>query len=226
MASRRWTDEQLVAAIRESKTKSEALRKLGLAVRPGNYRTIEAHIRRLGLDCSHMSGMAHGSSVPVNEIPIELLLVEHSPIGSSHFKKKLLKGGLIENKCAECKCDPVWRGVKLVLVLDHINGVHDDNRLENLRFLCPNCNSQQPTFCRGATKMLTPRTCSLCGRRIVRRNKTGLCHRCRSIDKRRAERPSADVLRAQIETLGFRGTGKFYGVSDNAVRKWLKHAEG
>ncbi len=40
-----------------------------------------------------------------------------------------------------------WRGKSLTLHVDHINGVHSDNRLENLRFLCPNCHSQTDTFC-------------------------------------------------------------------------------
>ena len=56
------------------------------------------------------------------------------------------KEGLIKNQCVICKLGPIWRKKHLVMVLDHINGIRNDHRLENLRFLCPNCNSQTETF--------------------------------------------------------------------------------
>jgi hypothetical protein len=61
-------------------------------------------------------------------------------------KRRVLREGILKNVCAECGLAPVWRGKPLVLVLDHINGVKGDHRVENLRLLCPNCNSQTPTF--------------------------------------------------------------------------------
>lgn len=80
-------------------------------------------------------------------IPMEELLVADRPITNrTHLKGRLFKAGLLDNKCAVCSCPPTWREEPLVLVLDHINGKNTDNRLENLRLLCPNCNSQQSTF--------------------------------------------------------------------------------
>ena len=74
----------------------------------------------------------------------------HLIIGSNpnreRFKSCLIKSGLLENKCANCNQLPKWDNKPLVLVLDHINGINNDNRLENLRLLCPNCNSQTETF--------------------------------------------------------------------------------
>jgi 5-methylcytosine-specific restriction endonuclease McrA len=67
------------------------------------------------------------------------------------LKRRLISESLLENKCSIQECGLTeWCGRPIVLVLDHINGVNNDNRLENLRFLCPNCNSQQDTFCRGS----------------------------------------------------------------------------
>lgn len=74
--------------------------------------------------------------------------VENSPHARHAVKKYIIKYNLIEYICEQCKCDPIWKNKELVLVLDHINGINNDNRLENLRFLCPNCNSQTDTFCR------------------------------------------------------------------------------
>lgn len=63
----------------------------------------------------------------------------------THVKLRLLKARLLENQCRECGITN-WRGEALSLHLDHINGVRNDNRLENLRMLCPNCHSQTPTY--------------------------------------------------------------------------------
>lgn len=62
------------------------------------------------------------------------------------IKERIVKDNLIPYECAECHTDQ-WRGKKLTLHLDHINGINNDNRLDNLRFLCPNCHSQTDTYC-------------------------------------------------------------------------------
>jgi 5-methylcytosine-specific restriction endonuclease McrA len=75
--------------------------------------------------------------------PIERILREAK--SASHVKRRLLREGLLENKCQECGLD-AWRGKPISIQIDHINGNNKDNRLENLRMLCPNCHSQTDTF--------------------------------------------------------------------------------
>ena len=80
-------------------------------------------------------------------IPIEDMLVEHSPHGRRNLRDRLIKSGKLINICAICRCEPIWNGLPLQLRLDHINGVNDDCREKNLRLLCPNCDSQTDTYC-------------------------------------------------------------------------------
>ena len=76
----------------------------------------------------------------------ENVFVENSSYQRFGIKKRILKNNLLEYKCSCCSNDGNWNGQKLVLQLDHINGVNNDHRLENLRFLCPNCHTQQDTY--------------------------------------------------------------------------------
>ncbi len=72
------------------------------------------------------------------------------------IKRELVAQSIVPNECAECGQELEWNGKRLVFVLDHINGVNDDYRVDNLRLLCPNCNSQTDTFCRGSKSKKKP----------------------------------------------------------------------
>lgn len=147
MSRRTWQEEDLIKFVKESDTKSEVIRKLGLKVRPGNFRTIDSYIEKLKLDCSHFKGKAHGRSVSPKRIDTEKILVKDSKYKSpSGLKRRILTEKLLKEECKICGLKPMWQNKKLILILDHINGVNNDNRIENLRFLCPNCDSQQETF--------------------------------------------------------------------------------
>lgn len=75
--------------------------------------------------------------------PLEQVL--RSSLSRWHKKRRLLRDGILTNRCERCGISD-WRGKPLAIHIDHINGVKDDWRLENLRMLCPNCHSQTPTF--------------------------------------------------------------------------------
>jgi hypothetical protein len=109
----------------------------------------------MGISSAHFSGqgwLKNGHCTWTPTIPLNEILVENSTyLSTSKLKKRLLRDGIFERKCACCGLES-WRGEPAPLVLYHINGNNRDNRIENLRLLCGNCNMQTPTFCRKKKK--------------------------------------------------------------------------
>lgn len=147
--SRRWSDLEFISAVASSTSIAQVLKKLGLRPAGGNYDHVHNHVRRLGLDTSHFKGQAHlkGGSHNWNGKPLAELLVEHGGHGTDRLKKRLIKAGFLNNQCATCGLQNSWQGQPIVLHMDHQNGNRRDNRLSNLRLLCPNCHSQTATYC-------------------------------------------------------------------------------
>lgn len=224
MGYKTWTDEDLKIAVQTSRTKSDVIRKLGLKTNSsGNFQTIDKHIKTLNLDISHFKGSV--GKPPTREWDIKDILIQNSPYASTkNLKRKLLKLGLLKNECygydAACGITE-WHGKKLSLQLDHINGDRTDNRLENLRLLCPNCHSLTPTFCRGAKRQI--KQCIDCGVPVSKKGNrcagcNGLIHRGQN---EKINWPDIDSLANISMELGFVKTGAQLGVSDNSVRKRL-----
>ena len=103
------------------------------------------------------------------------------------------------------------------LILDHINGINSDHRLENLRIVCPNCNATLSTH-GGKNIINKPKVVRVKTKKEINRMNI-------SESQRRVKRPPYEQLQNEIKELGFTGTGKKYGVSDNAIRKWIKFYE-
>lgn len=247
--SKRWTDDGLIAAVSVSYSKAEVLRRLGHKPSGGNYLTLRRSIEDLGLDISHFLGAAHLRGKSHNwgkRIPTEDLFRERREASGGTLKRALFERGLLPNRCSLCGQPPEWNGRPLVLQIDHINGIHDDNRLENLRILCGHCHSQTDNYC-GKNKRalysgqdsnlqmgIKPRTdlnrprkpipapeqklCTKCSRSIWQKSTSGLCRSC-SPRKTKIAWPSNQELKELVFRLPSSKLASQLGVSDSAIGK-------
>lgn len=142
-------DDDLRAAVRASRSYAEVGRRLGYAPSGGIHRFLKAHIHRVGADVSHFTGRAWnrgGSTVCAPVRPLDELLAYGSGASSATVRRRLIKEGLKEGRCERCGRSE-WLGNPLPLQLHHVDGDHLDNRLDNLRILCPNCHAITETWC-------------------------------------------------------------------------------
>lgn len=139
------SDTDFINLVKSKCTYSDVLRELGLGTRGGSSTdTLKRRIKELNIDITHFN--RHGGGCHRKKYNEEIF-VEHSTyLCTSHLKTRILQDNLLEYKCEQCGNTGEWLNQPLVLQLDHINGIHDDNRLENLRFLCPNCHSITETY--------------------------------------------------------------------------------
>jgi Zn finger protein HypA/HybF involved in hydrogenase expression len=144
-------------------------------------------------------------------------------LNGASIKKRLYKMG-VKEECTGCGLGPEWRGLPLTLQLEHINGVHNDNRLENLAILCPNCHSQTSTFAGKNIKVKTPPNLCQCGSQILKNSIR--CNSCSASERESNTYPSTEELIAGVKARGFSAVGREIGVSDVAVRKHLKKVLG
>lgn len=144
---RKWTTQQMSKAIRENISYSGVLKQLGMRTAGGNFQTIRNFAKKHEISLDHFKGQGWAKGQPArNAIPLKDLLVRDCYYSTSKLRKRIFKAKLLKNECCICGLEPEWHGRKLVLEIDHKNGNHYDNRLSNLRVLCPNCHSQTPNF--------------------------------------------------------------------------------
>jgi hypothetical protein len=235
----RYTESEAREAIAASLSFAEALRRLGMCASGNNWRTLKVYATEVWqIPLDHFD--PHAASRAALERgrhparPLGEVLVEGSSFSRQQLKKRLFAEGLKERRCELCEQGELWRGRRLSLILDHINGVSDDNRLENLRIVCPNCAATLDTHC--GRNVIRTRPCATCGKEF-RPAGSGQRHcsqRCGGLSaasrdaqhaSRRVERPPYEQLVAEVAEIGWRVVGRKYGVSDNAIRKWVRSYE-
>lgn len=136
---------KLEHAVKESNSVSKALKLLNKNISSGNYRTFYKYIKLWNIDTSHFIGRSRKGIILKECKPLSEILTKDSWYNRTFLKKRLIKGGILKYECSFCKISN-WQGKKISLQLDHINGINNDNNLENLRLLCPNCHSQTDTY--------------------------------------------------------------------------------
>jgi 5-methylcytosine-specific restriction endonuclease McrA len=110
----------------------------------GNWRTLQKRCEEIGIDVSHFTGKAkHSGGRKLT--PLAEILVKDRYTCSSSLRKRLLNEGIKDHVCEMCGLKE-WNGIPIALELDHVNGDRDNNELNNLRMLCPNCHAQTPTW--------------------------------------------------------------------------------
>lgn len=154
MKKRSWTLEQLKESAQNSKSIRQVIIKLGLRGAGGNYQQIKRYIEEEKISITHFTGKGWNkglSGIGKPRIALSDILKQGSWFQSYKLKKRLFAEGLKPRNCEECGWSKQSEDGYLPLELDHINGDRYDNRLENLRVLCPNCHSLKPTH-RGKNK--------------------------------------------------------------------------
>ena len=144
--------DELKKLVQECITMTQLMRKLGYTANRGNsYILVKKYLNENNIDTSHFKGKSHGTSKTETYSLEDILVKDCIYDNMTSLKRRVLNAGLLEYKCHICGLTE-WLGNPIVLQLDHINGDNRDNRIENLRLLCPNCHSQTETFCRKKNK--------------------------------------------------------------------------
>ena len=193
-------DIEFKTIISTAKSYSECLRLIGLKTIGGcSTKILKARIEELHLDVKHFHPYSKESKF-LCKIPTNVICVENSTYrNTSKLKHRLIKEGLLKDVCNICQINE-WNGKLISLQLDHINGKNTDNRLSNLRILCPNCHSQTETYAGKKLKQTVTKK--------PRPTKINW--------------PSLEEMQALINNNSVVKIAKDLNVSDNAVHKFCK----
>lgn len=205
--------EDLQNMIDESSSIVEVLQKLGFNGYNGNHRTLTKRITTESFDTTRMkiNYKEYRKSRKDCKYNLDTVFVTDSDASRTIVKKIILSNELLDYKCAECNNSGFHNNKTLVLQLEHINGINNDNRLDNLCFLCPNCHSQTSTYSGRNAK-----------RPQKEKNYESLEKKAIRLQNMRRFNVTKEELTELVNTHSMVALGKKFGVSDNAVKKRCK----
>ena len=149
MKLQKYSKEWLEELCKNSRSYAEVLAKAGRKPGGGNQSYLKHKIEEYQIDVSHFSGQGWNKGQHHNGIrkyKIEEIFVVNSSVRRNIIRDYVITFNLLPYSCKECGNKGEWRGQKMALELDHINGINNDHRIENLRWLCPNCHAITPTY--------------------------------------------------------------------------------
>lgn len=216
-------DEQFKQIITSSTSFAECLQKLGYVAKSGTmYNILKQRIERLGIDTQHFCIAKR------KERSRENIFVDNADCDQSVLRHWFLKEP-VEYKCSICGQEPFWNGKEMIMILDHINGKNHDNRLSNLRWVCPNCNSQLPTS-NGRNIKHKPKEkvqavvfdykCPQCGNSVEKENT--LCRPCQIRKHKQVTKPAKNELEKLIQMHGMTKTAKQLDIPKYLLQDWCK----
>lgn len=212
-----YSDEEFARIVSESLSYRDCLYQLGYNSYSGStINLVKDRIKQLNLSIKHFH---INTPIERNE---ENVFIENSTVDQKTLRKWYKKGNYTEYKCSICGLEPFWNGKELTLILDHINGIHNDDRLENLHWVCPNCNYQLDTT-NGKNKKHKEHIinyCIDCGAPISKN--AVRCLKCsnKARTSENVKQVSREELKKLIRIMPFTQIGLKFGVSDNTIRKW------
>jgi 5-methylcytosine-specific restriction endonuclease McrA len=237
MRKLKYARENLLTISRQEKSIAGCLRKLGVRPTGGSYKFLKTYFKKYEIDISHFTGKRSLTGIRIGpRKALNDFLTKDSYVSSNFLRKRLISDGVKSKECEKCK-NHSWNGLPIPLELHHVNGDNADNRLENLQILCPNCHSQIPTRLGKASMVkkreelisqsannsaLTDNLTKLCSCGSAKGRKSKRCKKC-SLDHRPNKRPTKEDLAKDLKDFRYIvEIGAKYGVSDNAVRKWMR----
>jgi predicted RNA-binding Zn-ribbon protein involved in translation (DUF1610 family) len=159
-----YSEQEAREAIAGSKSWAESLRYLGLCPGGGAWRVLKKYAQIWEISTEHFDPAARQVEGLRRAKPLAEVLVERSSYSRKNVKRRLLAEGIKQAECELCGQGEIWRGKPMSLILDHINGVRDDHRLENLQMVCPNCAATLDTHCGRRNRILRAKQrCLHCG---------------------------------------------------------------